>query len=164
MGMRRRLVWPDPRLNRTAVAVSKITGDTRVLWKKMIDTMEAMTKLSLAAPQITKVLHFDVIDALDALEQTICIANSEVLHVSFKLRSHKNTCPNLTKVSAQIKQPHKITGYFLDFQRTRQTKYFAGLWATSLRSHLVPLIEKMYSDRLLKTRCEMLLCKARNMS
>ena len=66
MGVRRCLAWPDPRLRRPAKAISEITEDIHALWRDMIDTMEAMPGVGLAAPQIGKMLRLAVIDASDA--------------------------------------------------------------------------------------------------
>ena len=164
MGVRRCLAWPDPRLRRPAEAISEITEDIHALWQDMIDTMEAMPGVGLAAPQIGKMLRLAVIDASDARGQAICMANPEVLHASIELRSYEEASPNLPGVSAQIKRPRAITARFLDSQGALQTKDFVGLWATSLQHQIDHLNGKMYFDHLSKTRRDMLLRKARKLS
>ena len=164
MGVRRCLAWPDPRLRRPAEAISEITEDIHALWQDMIDTMEAMPGVGLAAPQIGKMLRLAVIDASEARGQAICMANPQVLHASVELRSHEEASPNLPGVSAQIKRPRAITARFLDSQRALQTKDFVGLWATSLQHQIDHLNGKMYFDHLSKTRRDMLLRKARKLS
>jgi peptide deformylase len=164
MGVRRCLAWPDPRLRRPAEAISEITEDIHALWRDMIDTMEAMPGVGLAAPQIGKMLRLAVIDASDARGQAICMANPEVLHASIELRSYEEASPNLPGVSAQIKRPRAITARFLDSQGALQTEDFVGLWATSLQHQIDHLNGKMYFDHLSKTRRDMLLRKARKLS
>ena len=164
MGVRRCLAWPDPRLRRPAEAISEITEDIHALWQDMIDTMEAMPGVGLAAPQIGKMLRLAVIDASEARGQAICMANPQVLHASVELRSHEEASPNLPEVSAQIKRPRAITARFLDSQGALQTKDFVGLWATSLQHQIDHLNGKMYFDHLSKTRRDMLLRKARKLS
>ncbi len=164
MGVCRCLAWPDPRLRRPAEAISEITEDIHALWQDMIDTMEAMPGVGLAAPQIGKMLRLAVIDASEARGQAICMANPQVLHASVELRSHKEASPNLPGVSAQIKRPRAITARFLDSQGALQTKDFVGLWATSLQHQIDHLNGKMYFDHLSKTRRDMLLRKARKLS
>lgn len=164
MGVRRCLAWPDPRLRRPAEAISEITEDTHALWQDMIDTMEAMPGVGLAAPQIGKMLRLAVIDASEARGQAICMANPQVLHASVELRSHEEASPNLPGVSAKIKRPRAITARFLDSQGALQTKDFVGLWATSLQHQIDHLNGKMYFDHLSKTRRDMLLRKARKLS
>lgn len=164
MGVRRCLAWPDPRLRRPAEAISEITEDIHALWQDMIDTMEAMPGVGLAAPQIGKMLRLAVIDASEARGQAICMANPQVLHASVELRSHEEASPNLLGVSAKIKRPRAITARFLDSQGALQTKDFVGLWATSLQHQIDHLNGKMYFDHLSKTRRDMLLRKARKLS
>ena len=164
MGVRRCLAWPDPRLRRPTEAISEITEDIHALWQDMIDTMEAMPGVGLAAPQIGKMLRLAVIDASEARGQAICMANPEVLHASIELRSYEEASPNLPGVSAQIKRPRAITARFLDSQGALQTKDFVGLWATSLQHQIDHLNGKMYFDHLSKTRRDMLLRKARKLS
>jgi len=164
MGVRRCLAWPDPRLRRPAEAISEITEDIHALWQDMIDTMEAMPGVGLAAPQIGKMLRLAVIDASEARGQAICMANPQVLHASVELRSHEEASPNLPGVSAQIQRPRAITARFLDSQGALQTKDFVGLWATSLQHQIDHLNGKMYFDHLSKTRRDMLLRKARKLS
>tara|TARA_E500000081_G_scaffold57992_1_gene60683 strand:+ start:145 stop:639 length:495 start_codon:yes stop_codon:yes gene_type:complete len=164
MGVRRCLAWPDPRLRRPAEAISEITEDIHALWQDMIDTMEAMPGVGLAAPQIGKMLRLAVIDASEARGQAICMANPQVLHASVELRSHEEASPNLPGVSAKIKRPRAITARFLDSQGALQTKDFVGLWATSLQHQIDHLNGKMYFDHLSKTRRDMLLRKARKLS
>ncbi|HAL76779.1 MAG TPA: peptide deformylase [Rhodobacteraceae bacterium] len=164
MGVRRCLAWPDPRLRRPAEAISEITEDIHALWQDMIDTMEAMPGVGLAAPQIGKMLRLAVIDASEARGQAICMANPQVLHASLELRSHEEASPNLLGVSAKIKRPRAITARFLDSQGALQTKDFVGLWATSLQHQIDHLNGKMYFDHLSKTRRDMLLRKARKLS
>ena len=164
MGVRRCLAWPYPRLRRPAKAISEITEDIHALWRDMIDTMEAMPGVGLAAPQIGKMLRLAVIDASDARGQAICMANPEVLHASIELRSYEEASQNLPGVSAQIKRPRAITARFLDSQGALQTEDFVGLWATSLQHQIDHLNGKMYFDHLSKTRRDMLLRKARKLS
>lgn len=163
MGARRCLAWPDPRLRRPAEAISEITEDIHALWQDMIDTMEAMPGVGLAAPQIGKMLRLAMIDASEARGQAICMANPQVLHASVELRSHEEASPNLPGVSAKIKRPRAITARFLDSQGALQTKDFVGLWATSLQHQIDHLNGKMYFDHLSKTRRDMLLRKARKL-
>ncbi len=164
MGVRRCLAWPDPRLRRPAEAISEITEDIHALWQDMIDTMEAMPGVGLAAPQIGKMLRLAVIDASEASGQAICMANPQVLHASVELRTHEEASPNLLGVNAKIKRPRAITARFLDSQGALQTKDFVGLWATSLQHQIDHLNGKMYFDHLSKTRRDMLLRKARKLS
>ena len=49
MAVRAFLRWPDPRLRQPAEPVGEITDDIRAIWADMVDTMEAMPGVGLAA-------------------------------------------------------------------------------------------------------------------
>ena len=55
--------WPDKRLQTVAAAVGAITDEIHGIWADMIDTMEAMPGVGLAAPQIGVLLRLAVVDA-----------------------------------------------------------------------------------------------------
>jgi peptide deformylase len=57
--------WPDKRLRTPAEPVGEITDEIRAIWDDMIDTMEAMPGVGLAAPQIGVMLRLAVVDASD---------------------------------------------------------------------------------------------------
>ena len=55
------LRWPDRRLRMPAEPVAAITDDICVIWTDMIDTMEAMPGVGLAAPQLGVSLRLAVV-------------------------------------------------------------------------------------------------------
>ena len=62
MTVRACLPWPDKRLRTKAEDVPEITDEIRAIWDDMIDTMEAMPGVGLAAPQIGVMLRLAVVD------------------------------------------------------------------------------------------------------
>ena len=108
------LQWPDKRLQTPAAPVEAITDDVRAIWHDMVDTMEAMPGVGLAAPQIGIMLRLAVVDASDKRGQAVRMANPEVLHESVQLRAHEEASPNLPGVSARIERPRAVTVRFLN--------------------------------------------------
>ncbi|MGY6547715.1 MAG: peptide deformylase [Roseinatronobacter sp.] len=161
MSVRRCIPWPDPRLRRVAAPVGAITDDIRALWADMIDTMNAMPGVGLAAPQIGVLLRLAVVDASDTRGQAICMANPEILHASVILRAHDEASPNLPGVHARIERPRAVTVRFLNAQGTVEERDLVGLWATSVQHQIDHLDGRMYFDRLSKMRRDMLLRRAR---
>jgi len=88
MTSRRCIPWPDPRLRTPAAPVAEITDEIRGLWADMVDTMDAMPGVGLAAPQIGVALRLAVVDASEKRGQAILMANPEILHASIELREH----------------------------------------------------------------------------
>ena len=69
------LQWPDKRLRTAAAPVTDITDEIRTIWDDMIDTMEAMPGVGLAAPQIGVMLRLAVVDASDERGKPVRLAN-----------------------------------------------------------------------------------------
>ncbi len=157
------LPYPNKILRSPAQPVEAITDEVRALWTDMIDTMEAMPGVGLAAPQIGVSLALAVVDASEARGQAIRMANPEILHASVQLRPHEEASPNLPGVSALVARPRAVPVRFLDVQGEREERDFVGLWATSVQHQIDHLAGKMYFDRLTKTRRDMLLRRAKKL-
>lgn len=161
MAVRRCLPWPDTRLRSVAAPVDTITEEVRAIWADMIDTMEAMPGVGLAAVQIGVMQRLAVVDASAERGQAVRMANPEVLHASIELREHEEASPNLPGVSATIKRPRAVTVRFLNAAGELEERDFVGLWATSVQHQIDHLRGRMYFDRLSKVKRDMLLRKAR---
>lgn len=161
MSPRAILRWPDRRLRTPAAEVPAVTDEVRAIWGDMIDTMEAMPGVGLAAVQIGVMQRLAVVDASGERGQAIRMANPEVLHASVEPREHEEASPCLPGVSAKIVRPRAVTVRFLNAEGTVEEKDFVGLWATSVQHQIDHLAGRMYFDRLSKTRRDMLLRKAR---
>lgn len=159
--IRRCIPWPDIRLRTAAAPVAAITDDIRVIWDDMIDTMQAMPGVGLAAPQIGVMLRLAVVDASPEGGQAVRMANPEVLHASVQPRRHDEASPNLPGVSASIERPRAVTVRYLDEAGEVKERDFVGLWATSVQHQIDHLNGRMYFDRLSKVKRDMLLRKAR---
>ena len=161
MAVRPCLPWPDKRLRSVAEPVEAITDDIRAIWTDMIDTMEAMPGVGLAAPQIGVSLRLAVVDASSERGQAIRMANPEILHSSIELRPHEEASPNLPGVSATIKRPRAVTVRYLNDQGEMEERDLVGLWATSVQHQIDHLNGKLYFHHLSKVKRDMLLRKAK---
>lgn len=155
------VMWPDRRLRTPAEPVTEITDEIRSIWDEMIDAMEAMPGVGLAAVQLGIPLRLAVVDASTARGQVIRMANPEVLHASIEPRIHEEASPNLPGVSAKIFRPRAVTVRFLNAEGETEERDFVSLWATSVQHQIDHLNGRMYFDRLSKVKREMLIKKAR---
>lgn len=155
------LPWPDKRLRTKAEDVAEITDEIRAIWDDMIDTMEAMPGVGLAAPQIGVMLRLAVVDGSVERGKAVRLANPEILHSSIELREHDEASPNLPGVSAKVKRPRAVTVKFLNEQGMVDRRDFVGIEATSVQHQIDHLNGKMYFDRLSKVKRDMLLRKAK---
>ena len=160
MTVRPFLPYADPRLHRAADPVEAITDDIRAVWDDMIDTMNAMPGVGLAAPQIGVMLRLAVVDASEARGQAIRMANPQILHVSGKFRDHDEASPNLPGVHATISRPRALTVRFLNADGQIEDRDFVNLWATSVQHQIDHLDGKMYVDHLSPLRRKMLVQKS----
>lgn len=155
--------WPDKRLRTAAAPVAEITDDIRAIWQDMVDTMEAMPGVGLAAPQIGVMLRLAVVDASEERGKAILMANPVILHASVEFRDHEEASPNLPGVSAKISRPRAVTVTYLDHHGMKVRKDLVGLWSTSVQHQIDHLQGRMYFDRLSKIKRDMLLRKARKL-
>ncbi|WP_304618722.1 peptide deformylase [Paracoccus sediminilitoris] len=160
MTVRPFLPYADPRLHRAADPVAAITEDVRAIWDDMIDTMNAMPGVGLAAPQIGVMLRLAVVDASEARGQAIRMANPEILHQSGKFRDHAEASPNLPGVHATISRPRALTVRFLNTEGQVEDRDFVNLWATSVQHQIDHLNGRMYVDHLSALRRKMLVQKS----
>lgn len=160
MSVRRCIPWPDARLRTAAAPVSAITDEIAAHWSDMIDTMDAMPGVGLAAPQIGVMLRLAVVDASDERGRAIRMANPEVLYASTQMRPHEEASPNLPGLSALVARPRAVTVRFLNAAGELEERDFVHLWATSVQHQIDHLNGRMYFDRLTKLRRDILLRKA----
>ncbi len=161
MSVRRCIPWPDPRLRRRADPVAQVTDEVRVIWADMIDTMEAMPGVGLAAPQIGVMLRLAVVDASETRGQAVRMANPEILHASGQMRAHDEASPNLPGVSARVERPRAVTVRFLNAEGAMEERDFVALWATSVQHQIDHLNGRMYFDHLSKVKRDMLWRRAK---
>ena len=160
MTVRPFLPYRDRRLHMPAEPVAAITETVRMIWDDMIDTMERMPGVGLAAPQIGIMLRLAVVDASTRRGEAVRMANAEILHESVQLRSHEEASPNLPGVSAMIERPRAVTVRFLNDTGEIEERDFVGLWATSVQHQIDHLDGRLYVDRLSPLRRKMLVARS----
>lgn len=157
------LQWPDKRLQTKAEEVSQITDEVRGIWQDMVDTMDAMPGVGLAAPQIGVMLQLAVVDASVERNRRILLANPQVLESSAKPNVHEEASPCLPGVFAKITRPRALSVRFLDETGVINRREFVGLEATSVQHQIDHLAGRMFFDNLSKTKRDMLLRRARKL-
>lgn len=153
--------WPDRRLRTPAAPVGQITDEIRAIWDDMVDTMEAMPGVGLAAPQIGVMLRLAVVDCSVERGRAVRMADPEIVSSGPGTFAWEEGSPNLPGVSAVIARPNPVTIAFTDPHGMRVRQTFEDLWATSVQHQIDHLNGMIYADRLSKTRRDMLLRKAR---
>jgi peptide deformylase len=160
MTVRRCLPYPDRRLKTVADPVAEITDEIRGIWADMVETMDDMPGVGLAAPQIGILLRLAVVDCSETRGQAVLMANPEVLHASGQMREHDEGSPNLPGVSAVISRPRAVTVRFLNAEGAVEERDFVNLWATSVQHQIDHLNGKLYIDHLSPLKRKMLIAKS----
>ncbi len=160
MPVRPFLLWPDPRLRQPAAPVDEVTDAMHAIWDDMVETMEAMPGVGLAAPQIGVMLALAVVHATQARGQAVRLAAPVIVAASAELREGDEASPNLPGVSARIARPAWVTVRFLDEAGNEREQRFEGLWAASVQHQIDHLAGRMYFDRLSRVKRDMLLRRA----
>lgn len=153
--------WPDKRLRTAVPEVSEITDEIRLIWADMVETMDAMPGVGLAAPQIGVMMQLAVVDASPDRKRRILLANPTILSTSEEMNTHDEASPNLPGVSAIIKRPKNVSVRYLNEDGVITRGDFTGLEATSVQHQIDHLQGKMYFDNLGRVKRDMLLRKAR---
>ncbi|MEM6740172.1 MAG: peptide deformylase [Pseudomonadota bacterium] len=161
MAVRDILRWPDKRLRIPAEPVAEITEEIRGIWDDMVDTMEAVPGVGLAAPQIGVMLRLAVVDASAARGEAIRLANPEVLQASDDHSPYQEGSPCLPGVSARLERPARVIVRYTDLLGAEIRREFEGVWATSVQHQIDHLDGKMYFERLSRVKRDMLLRRAK---
>ena len=85
----------------------------------MVDTMDAMPGVGLAAPQIGVMLRLAVVDVTQDRSRRILMANPEILQASDEMRAHEEASPCLPGVSARLERPRQVAVRFAKDRRCR---------------------------------------------
>ncbi|MCR8824962.1 peptide deformylase [Pseudosulfitobacter koreensis] len=161
MTVRAFVPWPDKRLRTACAPVAAITDEIRMLWADMVETMDAMPGVGLAAPQIGVMLQVAVVDATSDRSRRILLANPSVIQASDETEAGTEASPNLPGVHAEITRPKKVTVRFLNADGMIDRRDFEGLEARSVQHQIDHLAGRMYFDNLGRVKRDMLIRKAR---
>ena len=158
------VTWPHRSLRTPAASVEAITDDIRAIWSEMVEAMDAMPGVGLAAVQLGVDPRLAVVDCSEERGKAVKMANPEILHASVQPRDHEEASPNLPGVSAKVTRPRAVTVRFLNEQGELEDRDFVGLWATSVQHQIDHLNGKMYFDNLSKVKRDMLIRKAKKLN
>ena len=154
------VMYPHKALRTKPSAVTEITDEVRAVWDEMIDAMDTMPGVGLAANQLGIDLALVVVDASEKRGQAIRLANPEVLHSSIEPREHEEASPNLPGVSAKVTRPRAVTVRYMNQDGVWDRKDFVGPAATSVQHQIDHLNGKMFIDHLSRTKRDMLIKRA----
>jgi peptide deformylase len=147
-GPRPFLRWPDARLKAVAEPVEAVDDAVRALWEEMLAAMYAMPGIGLAAPQIGVGLRLAVVDASEAGDAPVRLANPVLIDASEETRLQQEASPNLPGLRAAVERPARVRVAYLDETGAAAERAFEGPWAQSVQHQIDHLDGRLFIDRL----------------
>ena len=151
MTVRAFLPYSDRRLHIAAEPVPAITETVRMIWDDMVDTMEAMPGVGLAAPQVGVSSRLYVMDCEkdpDAPRQPIAMLNPEITWRSEALNTYEEGCLSIPDHYADVTRPAEVRVRWLGLDGKTHEREFDGLWATCAQHEMDHLDGKLFIDYL----------------
>ena len=157
--MRAFIPFSDRRLHLPAAPVEAVTETVRMIWDDMIDTMEAMPGVGLAAPQIgigTRLIVMDCVKEEGAARQPMQLFNPEIVAASDRLNVYEEGCLSIPEQFAEVTRPAEVTVRWIDRDGVERQQDFAGLWATCVQHEIDHLDGKLFIDYLTPLRRQLI--------
>lgn len=155
------VMWPDKRLRTRADDVDAVDDTIRAIWDEMVEAMDAMPGVGLAAPQLGVMLRLAVVDGSEERGRAVRLANPVLIEASDKLQTHTEASPNLPGAAARITRPARVVVRYLGEDGGETERAFEGIEAASVQHQIDHLEGRMYFDNLSKVKRDMLLRRAR---
>jgi peptide deformylase len=160
MTARRCIPWPDKRLRTSAAPVGVITDEIRAIWDDMIDTMEAMPGVGLAAPQIGVSMRLAIIQVpggpsrygeLPAVPLTVYL-NPRIEVLDETPQGFWEGCLSVPGLRGFVPRPRAIRVRWTDLDGSAQQADYEGFLATVFQHEFDHLDGVLYVDRIQDTK------------
>jgi peptide deformylase len=145
------LIHPDPRLKKTAPAITDLSDDLRVLADDMLETMYAAPGIGLAAPQVgvdTRLIVMDCVKEDGAAPRPMAMFNPEIIARSDDLNIYDEGCLSIPDIYADVERPAEVTVRWIDPTGAERQQDFDGLWATCVQHEIDHLNGILFIDYL----------------
>lgn len=151
-GMKRPiLLHPDPRLKKTADAVSDLSDELRRLADDMLETMYDAPGIGLAAPQVGQLHRLIVLDCVKEegeAPRPLIMFNPEIVASSDEMNTYEEGCLSIPEQFADVTRPAEVEVRWIDRDGNERTEGMDGLWATCVQHEIDHLEGKLFIDYL----------------
>ena len=141
------LRYPDPRLQRRAARVERVTEQIRKLIKDMAGTMYAAPGVGLAATQVDVPLCVIVIDVSESRDQLRVFINPELVAASGEAEVEEG-CLSVPGVYEKVRRAERVTVRALDAAGESFTLEAEGLLAVCIQHEMDHLEGTVFVERL----------------
>ena len=152
------LHYPDPRLHKTAVPVSRVDDRIRNLVRDMAETMYAAPGIGLAATQVDvheRVIVIDVSDARDGLQVFI---NPEILEASGETETEEG-CLSVPGIFETVRRAARVKVRALSTEGKPYTLEVEGLLAVCVQHEIDHLNGKVFVEHLSRLKQQRIIAK-----
>jgi peptide deformylase len=152
------LLYPDPRLHKVAVPVTRVDDKIRQLIKDLSDTMYAAPGVGLAATQVDVHQRIIVVDISPAHDQLCAFINPEII-ASGGDANQEEGCLSVPGIYEITHRAQHITVRALDAEGNSFTLDAEGLLAVCIQHEMDHLDGKVFVERLSRLKQQRILAK-----
>lgn len=149
------LHFPDPRLRKKAVKVSKIDSNIRELASAMLETMYAEGGIGLAATQVNVQKRVVVMDLSEQRNNPVYMINPEILQ-SEGVEEMQEGCLSVPGYYDLVQRAEKVRIHYLDLEGHAVELMADGLLAVCIQHEIDHLNGKLFIDYLSPLRRKLL--------
>ena len=160
MGLLSILRYPDPRLQRRAAKVERVTEQIRKLIKDMAETMYAAPGVGLAATQVDVRFCVIVIDVSESRDQLRVFINPELIAASGEADIEEG-CLSVPGVYEKVRRAERVTVRALDAAGEPFTLEAEGLLAVCIQHEMDHLEGTVFVEKLSRLKQGRILARMR---
>ncbi|WP_189368222.1 peptide deformylase [Tateyamaria omphalii] len=145
------ILHPDPRLKKTADAVSDLSDELRRLADDMLETMYDAPGIGLAAPQVGQLQRLIVLDCVKEegeAPRPLIMFNPEIVASSDELNTYEEGCLSIPEQFADVTRSAEVEVRWIDRDGKERSEGMDGLWATCVQHEIDHLDGKLFIDYL----------------
>lgn len=152
------LRYPDPRLHKVALEVSRVDDNIRKLIKDMAQTMYAAPGIGLAAPQVDVHKRIIVMDITETRDQLRAFINPRLLEASGEAECEEG-CLSVPGIYEKVRRAERVKVSALDERGEPFTLEAEGLLAVCLQHEMDHLEGKVFVEYLSRLKQQRILGK-----
>ena len=152
------LHYPDPRLHKIAVDVTRVDDNIRKLIKDMAQTMYAAPGIGLAATQVDVHKRVIVIDISETHDQLKVFVNPRILEASGEAECEEG-CLSVPGVYEKVRRAERVKVTALDAEGQPFTLEADGLLAVCVQHEIDHLQGKVFVEYLSRLKQQRILAK-----
>ena len=144
--------YPDPHLRQTNQSIIEINEDVRELAQDLLDTMNKVSGLGLAAPQVGVNKQMFVMDCSPKRNNSRVFINPTILKTSEETETSEEGCLSFPDQFAEITRPSSCHISYSDLEGHIQEGHFEGLEARCVQHEIDHLNGILFIDHLSKLK------------